>query len=226
MAERKEITSTMYSFSNILTTEFAEEAVESTGRSSNGTSSSSNQSASRPSSRSGFAFPDFGTFLTGSNHGPRQRRRKSSSSLDVEKLKFSEVADLPDMTDKDYAPLSAHCVKALCDKMYEKRKAAALEIEKLTKVGIVRILKMSLMISLRSLELLEAHVVLKQGTIVPPNRRETVISFDWIGLLKLFSRLIPKIPNLRVIFLLEPINRKRAPSKLPHLYRKFIYLFI
>ena len=37
------------------------------------------------------------------------------------------------MMDKDYAPLSAHCVRALCDKMYEKRKAAALEIEKLTK---------------------------------------------------------------------------------------------
>ena len=37
------------------------------------------------------------------------------------------------MTDKDYAPLSAHCVRALCDKMYDKRKAAALEIEKLTK---------------------------------------------------------------------------------------------
>ena len=38
--------------------------------------------------------------------------------------------------DEDYAPLSAHCVRALCDKMYEKRKAAALEIEKLTKVSI------------------------------------------------------------------------------------------
>ena len=37
------------------------------------------------------------------------------------------------MTDKDYAPLSPHCVRALCDKMYDKRKAAALEIEKLTK---------------------------------------------------------------------------------------------
>ena len=37
------------------------------------------------------------------------------------------------MADKDYAPLSAHCVRALMDKMYEKRKAAALEIEKLTK---------------------------------------------------------------------------------------------
>ena len=35
--------------------------------------------------------------------------------------------------DKDYAPLTQHCVRALCDKMYEKRKAAALEIEKLTK---------------------------------------------------------------------------------------------
>ena len=40
------------------------------------------------------------------------------------------------MMDEDYAPLSAHCVRALCDKMYEKRKAAALEIEKLTKVSI------------------------------------------------------------------------------------------
>ena len=37
------------------------------------------------------------------------------------------------MADKDYAPLTAHCVRALMDKMYEKRKAAALEIEKLTK---------------------------------------------------------------------------------------------
>ena len=34
------------------------------------------------------------------------------------------------MSDKDYAPLSSHCVRALCDKMYDKRKAAALEIEK------------------------------------------------------------------------------------------------
>lgn len=34
------------------------------------------------------------------------------------------------MADKDYAPLSSHCVRALCDKMYDKRKAAAVEIEK------------------------------------------------------------------------------------------------
>jgi len=32
--------------------------------------------------------------------------------------------------DRDYAPLSAACVRALNDKMYDKRKAAALEIEK------------------------------------------------------------------------------------------------
>jgi vacuole morphology and inheritance protein 14 len=32
--------------------------------------------------------------------------------------------------DKDYAPLSAACVKSLHDKLYEKRKAAALEINK------------------------------------------------------------------------------------------------
>lgn len=34
------------------------------------------------------------------------------------------------MTDKDFAPLSAACVRALIDKQYEKRKAAATEIEK------------------------------------------------------------------------------------------------
>lgn len=34
------------------------------------------------------------------------------------------------MSEKDYAPLSAACVRALSDKLYEKRKAAALEIEK------------------------------------------------------------------------------------------------
>lgn len=32
--------------------------------------------------------------------------------------------------ERDYAPLSTACVKALQDKLYEKRKAAALEIEK------------------------------------------------------------------------------------------------
>ncbi|XP_030763444.1 protein VAC14 homolog isoform X2 [Sitophilus oryzae] len=37
------------------------------------------------------------------------------------------------MSDKDYAPLSAACVKALNDKIYDKRKAAALEIEKMVK---------------------------------------------------------------------------------------------
>ena len=34
------------------------------------------------------------------------------------------------MSDRDYAPLSAACVRSLNDKLYEKRKAAALEIEK------------------------------------------------------------------------------------------------
>ncbi|XP_025830153.1 protein VAC14 homolog isoform X2 [Agrilus planipennis] len=37
------------------------------------------------------------------------------------------------MTDKDYAPLSAACVRALNDKIYEKRKTAALEIERTVK---------------------------------------------------------------------------------------------
>lgn len=34
------------------------------------------------------------------------------------------------MSEVSYAPLSAACVRALTDKMYDKRKAAALEIEK------------------------------------------------------------------------------------------------
>ncbi|KFM68961.1 Protein VAC14-like protein, partial [Stegodyphus mimosarum] len=37
------------------------------------------------------------------------------------------------MSDKDYAPLSSYCVRALNDKLYEKRKTAALEIEKMVK---------------------------------------------------------------------------------------------
>ena len=36
--------------------------------------------------------------------------------------------------DKDYAPLSASCVRALNDKLYEKRKVAALEIERFVKL--------------------------------------------------------------------------------------------
>ena len=34
------------------------------------------------------------------------------------------------MADKDFSPLSASCVRALNDKLYEKRKVAALEIER------------------------------------------------------------------------------------------------
>jgi vacuole morphology and inheritance protein 14 len=34
------------------------------------------------------------------------------------------------MNERDFAPLSAACVRALNDKLYEKRKSAALEIEK------------------------------------------------------------------------------------------------
>ena len=34
------------------------------------------------------------------------------------------------MPERDYGPLSSACVRALSDKLYEKRKAAALEIEK------------------------------------------------------------------------------------------------
>ncbi|BFZ12886.1 hypothetical protein BsWGS_15925 [Bradybaena similaris] len=37
------------------------------------------------------------------------------------------------MTDKEYAPLTAACVRALVDKLYEKRKSAALEIERIVK---------------------------------------------------------------------------------------------
>ena len=41
------------------------------------------------------------------------------------------------MADKDYAPLSTACVRALNDRLYEKRKAAALEIEKM--VGFLQL---------------------------------------------------------------------------------------
>ncbi|XP_013162479.1 PREDICTED: protein VAC14 homolog [Papilio xuthus] len=37
------------------------------------------------------------------------------------------------MTEKDYAPLSSACVRGLCDKLYEKRKFAGGEIEKMVK---------------------------------------------------------------------------------------------
>ena len=53
---------------------------------------------------------------------PVVQEKQIQNKKDVEKLEI-------DM-DKDYAPLSQHCVRALCDKMYDKRKAAALEIEK------------------------------------------------------------------------------------------------
>ncbi|CAG2122314.1 unnamed protein product, partial [Medioppia subpectinata] len=37
------------------------------------------------------------------------------------------------MSDKDFSPLSNACVRALNDKLYDKRKAAALEIEKMAR---------------------------------------------------------------------------------------------
>lgn len=41
------------------------------------------------------------------------------------------------MTDRDYAPLSVACVRALIDKQYDKRKAAASEIEKMAKEFVI-----------------------------------------------------------------------------------------
>lgn len=40
---------------------------------------------------------------------------------------------MTNLTEKDFAPLSAACVRALSDKLYEKRKTAAQEIEKMVK---------------------------------------------------------------------------------------------
>lgn len=34
------------------------------------------------------------------------------------------------MAERDYAPLSSACVRGLCDKFYDKRKFAGVEIEK------------------------------------------------------------------------------------------------
>ena len=54
----------------------------------------------------------------------------SSGISQFPNLQIKDLNIIPNMSDKDYAPLSSHCVRALCDKMYDKRKAAALEIEK------------------------------------------------------------------------------------------------
>ena len=47
------------------------------------------------------------------------------------KLENPSSINFDRMSEKEYAPLSSACVRALNDKIYEKRKAAALEIEKL-----------------------------------------------------------------------------------------------
>ena len=44
------------------------------------------------------------------------------------------------MADRDYAPLTAACVRSLNDKLYEKRKVAALEIERWVDVRSHRIM--------------------------------------------------------------------------------------
>lgn len=41
------------------------------------------------------------------------------------------------MSEKDHSPLSPACVRALQEKLYDKRKAAALEIEKYVIFGTV-----------------------------------------------------------------------------------------
>ena len=42
------------------------------------------------------------------------------------------------MADKEFAPLSTACARALNDRIYEKRKTAALEIEKMVKRWITK----------------------------------------------------------------------------------------
>ena len=54
----------------------------------------------------------------------------SGISQFTNRRQIEDLNIIQNMSDKDYAPLSSHCVRALCDKMYDKRKAAALEIEK------------------------------------------------------------------------------------------------
>ena len=78
------------------------------------------------------------TALTSDNFGSSAYRFSAFSDffkLDVtaqiqNKKETPEDLEAKKTMDKDYAPLSQHCVRALCDKMYDKRKAAALEIEK------------------------------------------------------------------------------------------------
>ena len=68
-----------------------------------------------------FSFSDFFKLdpVQHQQHDPRQIQKEIEEELRAWRT-----------MDKDYAPLSQHCVRALCDKMYDKRKAAALEIEK------------------------------------------------------------------------------------------------
>ena len=62
----------------------------------------------------------------------RSEKRTNCEFNDVKIELFLKIllTENLEMTDKDYAPLSAVCVRTLSDKVYEKRKAAAFEIEK------------------------------------------------------------------------------------------------
>lgn len=44
------------------------------------------------------------------------------------------------MSERDYAPLSIACVRGLCEKIYEKRKFAGVEIEKYNSFLIISFL--------------------------------------------------------------------------------------
>ena len=70
--------------------------------------------------------------LLGANAGssPVAGKKNQLNGKEEEPDQFDPEVWLKTMADKDYAPLSSHCVRALCDKMYDKRKAAAVEIEK------------------------------------------------------------------------------------------------
>lgn len=58
-----------------------------------------------------------------------QVKQDFNEFIKVDQKSVDNIA-IPMITERDYAPLSAACVRSLSDKLYEKRKAAALEIEK------------------------------------------------------------------------------------------------
>jgi len=81
------------------------------------------------------------------------------------------------MGEVSYAPLSAACVRALTDKMYDKRKAAALEIEKWVEIPIQSTLRFNL-------------TFIKTFLTTSPEDQRVVVTLMLVGLKELFFHFL------------------------------------